>query len=451
MKRKTSKPKPKPKAKPKAKPKPKPIPVPPPAGDFEAFEPAKGFRVFVHPTTKFKTIHLAVYVHQPLGDDATKLALLPFVLRRGCKGFPDMRSIVLHLENLFGASMGADVSKVGERHFVTFRMEVVNDRFAPSRIRALEKALDFLWRILARPVSSKGGLEPAYVAQEKENLKRLIEGMINDRMSYAYERCLQTMCEGERYSRYEYGRLEDVEPITPRELQQLQSRLLVEAPIDLYVVGDVEPRDVAALAKKLFKFGPRRVKHPPATEVREGPDVLRERREVLEVEQGKVVLGCRTGVRWGEPDTFPLVVYNGLLGAFPHSKLFANVRERDGLAYAVHSSIDHSKGLLFVTAGIDPEKYERCVATVKEQMADLAAGKISDDEWDKTIRTICDRVRSREDSPGSKIGAFVEMNLNGRPLRGEEIVERVRKVTRDDVRRAAARVKPDTLFFLTRP
>ena len=56
-----------------------------------------------------------------------------------------------------------------------------------------------------------------------------------------------------------------------------------------------------------------------------------------------------------------------------------------------------------------------------------------------------------EDSPGSKIGAFVEMNLNGRPLRGEEIIEQVRKVTRDDVRRAAARVKPDTLFFLTRP
>lgn len=453
MKRKTATAKPKRKPKPEGKSGAKGAPAPKAAtaADFEAFEPARGFRVFVHPTSKFKTIHLAVYVHQPLGDEATKLALLPFVLRRGCRGFPDMRAIVLHLENLYGASMGADVSKVGERHFMTLRMEVVNDRFAPSRIRALDKALDFLWRLLARPVLKKGGLDPGYVAQEKENLKRLIEGMINDRMSYAYERCLQTMCEGERYSRYEYGKLEEVDAISPRDLQQIQARLLVEAPIDLYVVGDVEPRAVAALARRIFKFGRRRVKTPPPTEVREGPPELREMRESLEVEQGKVVLGCRTGVRWGEPDTFPLVVYNGLLGAFPHSKLFANVRERDGLAYAVHSSLDHTKGLLFVTAGIDPEKYERCVATVREQMADLAAGKISDDEWDKTIRTLCDRVRSREDSPGGKIGAFVEMNLNGRPLRGEEIIERVRKVTRDDVRRAAARVKPDTLFFLTRP
>ncbi|HEX7897357.1 MAG TPA: pitrilysin family protein [Planctomycetota bacterium] len=419
--------------------------------DFETFEPSKGFRVYVHPTPKFKTISLAVYLHQPLGDEATSIALLPFVLRRGCRGFPDMRSIVRYLENLFGASMGADVAKVGERHVITLRMEVVNDRFAPTKIRALEKALDFLWRFLAQPVVRKGGLDPEYVAQEKENLKRLIEGMVNERMSYAYERCVQSMCAGERYSRYEYGRLEEIDAITPKDLLKLHGRVLAESPVDLYVVGDVEPKTVAALAKKIFKFGKRRVKTPPPADVRSGPDALREKIETLEVEQGKVVLGCRTGVRWGEPDTFPLVMYNGLLGAFPHSKLFAHVREKEGLAYAIHSSVDHTKGLLFVTAGIDPDKYGRCVETVKQQMADIREGKISDDEWDKTVRTICDRVLSREDNPSGKIGAFLEMNVNGKPLTGGEIVERVRAVTRDDVRRAAARVKPDTLFFLTRP
>jgi predicted Zn-dependent peptidase len=419
--------------------------------DFETFEPSKGFRVYVHPTSKFKTISLAVYLHQPLGDDATSVALLPFVLRRGCRGYPDMRSIVRFLENLFGASMGADVAKIGERHVITLRMEVVNDRFAPRKIKALEKALDFLWRFLAHPVVKKGGLDPEYVAQEKENLKRLIEGMVNERMSYAYERCVQSMCAGEPYSRYEYGRLEEIDAITPKDLLKLHGKVLAESPVDLYVVGDVDPKAVAALAKKTFKFGKRRVKVPPPADVREGPAALREMVEKMEVEQGKVVLGCRTGVRWGEPDTFPLVMYNGLLGAFPHSKLFAHVREKEGLAYAIHSSVDHTKGLLFVTAGIDPDKYARCVETVKAQMADIREGRISDDEWDKTVRTICDRVLSREDNPGGKIGAFLEMNVNGKPLTGGEIVERVRAVTRDDVRRAAARVKPDTLFFLTRP
>jgi len=420
-------------------------------GDFEVFEPAKGFRVFVHPTTKFKTITLSLYVHQPLGDQATALALLPQVLRRGCKSMPDMRTIVTVLEDLFGASMGADIAKVGERQLLVFRFEVVNDRFAPRKIHALEKSLGFLWKILSQPVTVKGGLRPDYVAQEKENLKRLIEGMINERMSYAYERCIQEMCKGEAYERYEYGRLEEIDAITPKSLLKLQERLLLEAPVDLFVSGDLEPKKVAAMARKIFKFKRRKPRALPATVVKSGNGTLHEHVEKLDVEQGKMVLGCRTGVVWGQPDTFPLVMYNGLLGAFPHSKLFANVREKEGLAYAVHSSLDHTKGLLFITAGIDPDKYEKCVAVIRQQMADLGAGKISDDEWEKTRLTITDRVRSREDNPAAKIGSLLEMSLNGKPMTAAQVIDGVNAVTREQVVRAAVRVRPDTLFYLTRP
>jgi predicted Zn-dependent peptidase len=419
--------------------------------DFEIFEPAKGFRVFVHPTAKFKTITLSLYVHQPLGELATRLALLPQVLRRGCKSMPDMRTIVIALEDLFGASMGADIAKIGERQMMVFRFECVNDRFAPRKINALEKSIQVLWKILSQPVTAKGGLRADYVAQEKENLKRLIEGMINERMSYAYERCIQEMCKDEAYARYEYGKLDEIDAITAKDLLKLHERVLAEAPIDLFVSGDVDPKKVAAIAKKTFKFRKRKLRPIPPTEVRSGHGTLKEHIERIDVEQGKMVLGCRTGVTWGTPETFPLVMYNGLLGAFPHSKLFANVREKEGLAYAVHSSLDHTKGLLFITAGIDPVKYEKCVEVIKQQMTDLAAGKISDDEWDKTRLTIADRVRSREDNPSAKIGSFLEMSLNGKPMTAAQVIDAVGRVTRDDVVRAAARVKPDTIFYLTRP
>jgi predicted Zn-dependent peptidase len=327
----------------------------------------------------------------------------------------------------------------------------VNDRFAPRKINALEKSIQFLWKILSQPVTAKGGLRADYVAQEKENLKRLIEGMINERMSYAYERCIQEMCKDEAYARYEYGKLDEIDAITAKDLLKLHERVLAEAPIDLFVSGDVDPKKVAAIAKKTFKFRKRKLRPIPPTEVRSGHGTLKEHIERIDVEQGKMVLGCRTGVTWGTPETFPLVMYNGLLGAFPHSKLFANVREKEGLAYAVHSSLDHTKGLLFITAGIDPVKYEKCVEVIKQQMTDLAAGKISDDEWDKTRLTIADRVRSREDNPSAKIGSFLEMSLNGKPMTAAQVIDAVGRVTRDDVVRAAARVKPDTIFYLTRP
>ena len=221
--------------------------------------------------------------------------------------------------------------------------------------------------------------------------------------------------------------------------------------MDLFVIGDLDPKKVAALAKRVFRFPKRAVKPLPATEIRGGNGALKERVEKLEVEQGKVVLGCRTGITWGHPDAFPLMVYNGLLGSFPHSKLFANVRERDGLAYAVHSSVDAVKGLLFITAGIDPAKYARCVEVIREQIADVAAGRWTDDEWNKTMRTLLDRVRSREDSPGSKIGSFLEMEPSSAPMTPAQAGAALAKVTREDVLRAAARVKPDTIYYVTRP
>ncbi|MDP6957737.1 MAG: insulinase family protein, partial [Planctomycetota bacterium] len=110
--------------------------------DFEKATPGLGLDLYVHPTKKFKTILIQVYVHQVLGDEVTSLALLPFVQRRGCQRFPNQRKIVTFLEDLYGASLSVDVLKVGERQILYFRMEVVNDRYAPQKIEGLRKSIE---------------------------------------------------------------------------------------------------------------------------------------------------------------------------------------------------------------------------------------------------------------------------------------------------------------------
>ena len=49
--------------------------------------------------------------------------------------------------------------------------------------------------------------------------------------------------------------------------------------------------------------------------------------------------------------------------------------------------------------------------------------------------------------PGmAKIGSFLEMSLNGKPMTADQVIAGVNAVTRGDVVRAASRVKPDTIF-----
>ncbi len=418
--------------------------------DFEKASVGPGVDLYVHPTKKFKTITIKAYVHQPLGPRATSLALLPFVLRRGCRRFQTQKKIVLFLEDLYGASMTADVLKLGERQILFFRMEIVNDRYAPKRIHALRKSLEFLGLLLTRPVLEKGAFRADCVRQEKDNLARLVESLVNDRMAYSIERCIAEMCRGEPYERYEYGRAEEIPGITPKGLTREHARVLETAPIDLFIVGDVSMRAAAEIAERAFRIRGRRPESPPPAVVRPS-NGRREIVETLDVEQGKLVLGARTGITWGDDAVFPLVFYNGLLGAFPHSKLFVNVREREGLAYSASSSLEYSKGLLFVTAGIDSAKYADCIRVIDEQMADLGAGRFSDQDFEKTRQTIADRIRSREDNAGAKIGSFAEMVLHGRPMTPVELIGRLDRVTREDVVRVAPRVKIDTVFFLKSP
>src|SRR5215510_4882084 len=180
------------------------------SSEFVEFPLAPGARLWVLPDKRFKNVSVRLWLHRSLDDRATETALLPSVLRRGCRRQATLGRIAEFLENLYGASYGADVSKAGERHLLSFWLDVVNDRFVPRGGKVLAEGVRFLSRILTQPVRQGKGLNRDYVRGEKENLKRLIEGLVNDRGSYAHERCLRTMCEGEAYARYEYGRVEDL-------------------------------------------------------------------------------------------------------------------------------------------------------------------------------------------------------------------------------------------------
>jgi predicted Zn-dependent peptidase len=301
---------------------------------------------------------------------------------------------------------------------------------------------------VAKPVLSKGAFRGDVVAQEKENLKRRIEGLVNDLGAWAFERCLAAMCAEEPYAINEYGRVDDLPDLTPEELTRKHRDTLARWPIDFVALGDLEPEAVAKAFRRRLPLDRDGVKAPPAAVIRPAPARPREIVEKMAVEQGKLVIGCRTSTTWADDDIVALTFANGLLGAYPHSKLFANVRERDGLAYSVHSSVDPTKGLLFITAGIDPARYGRVVEVIRSQMKAVHDGDLTDEEIAKTRASLVSRARSRADSPSAMIDAFHEMAWLGRVIPEEELVRRTQAVRTEDVMRVMEKVSIDTIYLL---
>src|SRR5207244_2912492 len=142
----------------------------------------------------------------------------------------------------------------------------------------------------------------------------------------------------------------------------------------------------------------------------------REIREPMPVKQGKLCVGLRTKERIEDASYPALIVLNGVLGAFAHSKLFRNVREKAGLCYYASSALERTKGLLYIQSGIERENFEKARDLCLEQLEAIKRGEVTDEEMENTRRALRLSYRSLLDRPAQLANTVYTLRLGGRDL-----------------------------------
>ncbi|HEY9721635.1 MAG TPA: pitrilysin family protein [Oscillatoriaceae cyanobacterium] len=400
-------------------------------------------------TDKFKTTALVLNIQRPLLPGlVTRSALLPHVLTRGSARYPSVRAMQRQLDGMYGSYLHGDVYKLGERQIVQFRLEIPNGKYLPGKPELLEEAIAFLDEVLTEPVRENGLLKESFVALEKDALRRRVEGLFNSKMQYAVIRALEVMCEHEPYRLYSGGRIEDLAAITPATLTADYEEMLATAPMDLFVVGDVDADLVEALVKRRFRLPERSVQKLPPTSLLTTPAIEKHVEDRFDVNQGQLVIGLRAPAHYASDDHYTMMAYNGVLGAFAHSKLFMNVRERESLAYTARSRYDSQKGLLMIQAGIDIGNYEKALRVIREQLDAMVAGDISDVELEQTRAMLLNTYREAYDSPGALINLAFESRVAGRERSIEDLIAAIPHIGKEEIQRVARGVKLDTIYFL---
>ncbi|MFW0861738.1 MAG: EF-P 5-aminopentanol modification-associated protein YfmF [Dethiobacter sp.] len=412
---------------------------------------ANGINLFIHPTVKFKTILVQLIFHRALReDDVTESSLLPSVLQRGSVNYPNRMAIAHRLEELYGTDLISGVTKKGERQMVTFALDLVHDQYLPGESSLLKKSLEVLSDVVTNPVLDGESFKEDYVTQEKEQHEKLIKGLINDKIAYSVERCLQHMCENEPFGVFKYGSVERLKAIDGAKLYRYYRHFLRESRADLHISGDLDAAEVSALAQQAFGFERGVEEVLAATTVQKNIGDVRYVKEELDVSQGKLVLGYRTGVTYADDDYFPLLVYNGILGSFPHSKLFQNVREKASLAYYTYSRLEKHKGLMLISSGIEVDNYERALEIIHRQLSDMTRGDFTKEDLENTRSGLRNQFLVEEDSQSLVVNRVLDDMLVGREENTTELLKRLDAVSREDVARVSANVCLDTVYFLTK-
>jgi predicted Zn-dependent peptidase len=406
-------------------------------------------RLHVLPTKRFKTFALSLFAGIPLSESrVTPTALTPFVLRRGTESYPETIQFRERLDNLYGAGFGFDLYKRGDHQVVQFRLDIINDRFVSSSESLLKEALNFLGEAVTAPALEDGKFRPKYVEAEKATVAKRIDAIINDKIRYAGERCVEEMCRNEPFRLQALGRKDDLPGIDAASLLKSYRGWLQDVSLDLYVAGDTSLSEVLSIAGGAFRLpqgSPSGYRPPVLLPAREEVQTIVER---LDIGQGKLNMGLRVGSSYGSDQYPALLIYNGLLGAFPHSKLFVNVREKASLAYYASSRLDGHKGIMTIQSGIEIANYEKAVGIIREQLEALERGDFTAEDLARTKAMLSNQVRELQDSAFERIGFDFSCVVSGKDRTGDSFIAELEAVTPEMVVEAAKGVKLNTIYFL---
>ncbi len=415
---------------------------------FEDFKVRDGLSVHLWPTRKFRTSYLQIYLHCPLNDEtATFFNLLPAVLTRGTSDHPETIELNKRLDMLYGASLSSTFSRRGERGLVTFSANMP-DISCEGR-EPVGHLAGLLSDVMFRPALDKGGfLRHDYLAQEKAGIINDIASIKDDKDAWAEYRCVANMCKDEPYSVHAYGDEELLRSIGAEPLTSWWANVMPGLKADIFAVGDFEALEALEIISGAFGSITPSADPGPAATVLAAPDSPKEVVETADTVQAKVAIGWRGASRWADDDYAQHALANHIFGQFPQSKLFMNIREKEGLAYSVGSKLEPTKGLVFAFAGVEKSKAQRAQELMLEQQRALAAGDITEKEISDAKKSLVAGIRMAADSPPSVYSREMTGIVNGKRLSLEEACQRIMGCTAGEVAEAASAWKPDTIFKL---
>ena len=332
-------------------------------------------------TQKFKSSVLGMQFLLPLAREQAALhALLPMVLRRGTAEHPDMESLSAVLDELYGGSLEPTVRKKGETQCVGFVGSFLDDAYTLDGSAVLEPSAALLGELVLRPYTRDEVFCPDYTRQERENLVTRIRAQVNDKRQYAQVRVVAEMCAGEPFGVDKLGDEASAAAITPQKLWDCYQQVLRTAPIEFYYCGSAPLERVRAAVQAIVDGLPAGERAPLARpEKGNAPAQPRRVEEALDVTQGKLAMGFRTGgVTCWEEEYPALVMCNAIFGGTPLSKLFLNVREKLSLCYYASSMLEKMKGLVLVSSGIEFDKYQQAKDEILAQLEAIRRGEIED-------------------------------------------------------------------------
>jgi len=154
-----------------------------------------------------------------------------------------------------------------------------------------------------------------------------------------------------------------------------------------------------------------------------------------DLEQVHVCLATR-GISITDPRRYAFSILNTILGGNMSSRLFQEIREKRGIAYAVYSYISAhiDTGMFGVYAGVDPKRTRECIELIIKEMQALKSDRIDASELRGAKEFLKGNLLLASESVDNQMARLAQNEIHyGRYVPLQDILDKIESVSEDDV------------------
>lgn len=408
----------------------------------------KGVHLHFIQSEKFKTNKIKVRFSAPMSEKTIAgRVLTASMLETSNALYPTSQAFREKLANLYGANYSTSLSRRGLVHYLDINLSFVRDQFLSRKNMLADEILDFLKASLFFPLSNGQAFDTKTFEIEKRNVLTDLEAEIENHFYHAHRELNNLFYDSPEMRIPRVATIELVEKETAETSFAAFQQMLNQDQIDFFFIGDFN--EIAVREKiQEFQFSEREQSLQLSYQ-QNYSNITKEKLEQRDVHQSIVELAYHFSSQYGDSAHLPLIVLNGLLGGFAHSKLFVNVREKESLAYTISSSFDIFSGLMRIYAGIDRANRTKTIALINRQILDLKRGHFTDEELEQTKNMLKNSILLAQDRQNTLIERdYMSSVLGKKFLSLEAWLKALENVSKADLIEASQQLKLQAIYFM---
>ncbi|MCJ7508343.1 MAG: insulinase family protein, partial [candidate division Zixibacteria bacterium] len=340
-------------------------------------------------------------------------------LESGLKAKSKGKNLTSQLEVL-----GGTLSTTVEPDFFGYSLEIPAEN--------LEGGLDIVFEILQHPT-----LEKKIVDIERKLLIAQIEKSQDDMLNYPVHLLKRIIFLRHPYAQSQWGDEKSLKKITLKQLENWHKTYYIRQNLVISAVGDF----ITEWLKKRIDLGLKSLGRVKAKEQKMiSIHQTKERTDIVPRSKNQTAIACGFPIcGFADDDLYPLKLIQGIFSGMG-GRLFIELREKRGMAYAVYAACDAYKdgGIFYSYIGTSPQKEKVAVDLLKQEFEKIRKRKVKAGELEKSKAYISGAYNISLQTNSALAHQYAKNHILGRDaLQAEEFSQRIKEITSREILRIA--------------